>query len=260
MRFKVAKDNFRNIAKSRLEQIGYHVSIIPEDNDAKRADLYAKSDSDALIVEVKRRFDDKMLCETVGKTKPREIVPHSKPIKRQSCVTSIIKEASEQVLVTLQMYRNAFGVTWFHPNPMIGFSIADRQIKLNLYGGRYAFVDAPNGSHLCRPCYYSTYSDFYIYRNIDALILDLDDRAQLLPNPFSTKAHAFRKTKLYKDFKCSSAIWTPELQSRKTVLYIKGDIDLKNESLVKYELKKQNPGYKNFRFVQLNSIGGIMKI
>lgn len=254
-------DAFRNKVKSCLEESGYKVSIIPEENDVKRADLFAKCDSDALIIEVKCKFDDKNLCETLNKTEPGKQVPYFKSIKRQNHLASLVKKASEQINATRQLYGNVFGVIWFRPNPLIGLYDSDKQIKLNLYGGRYAFVDAPNGSKLCVPCYYCTYSDFYRYRNIDAVILNIEDGALLLPNPFSAIKHDFQKTRLYQDFEHLSAIWTPELsKAEETALYIEGSFDLQDQSLIKYELEKQNPGYRIIMFVEPNSIGGVMKI
>jgi hypothetical protein len=131
---------------------------------------------------------------------------------------------------------------------------------MNLYGGRWAFVDTPEGSHLCIPCYYCTYSDFYRYTSLDCVILHAEDGCVLMPNTYSSRLDVFRQSCLYKDFEKHSAIWSPEvLEEAGEALCLKGKVNIKDACLVFQHLSLQYPKHK-IRFVDLNAYGGVMKV
>ncbi len=255
------RDVYKLRTKACLEESGYTAQLIDEDQNEKRADLFATCDTDSLIVEVKCKYDDDDLYKQLCKAEPRKIIPYHASIQRNNSLASIIKEASRQIEASRYLSADAFGVLWFHPDPKLGFSDADHQIRMNLYGGRYAFVDTPNGSKLCMACYYTTYSDFYRYTSIEAVALHSEQGVQLLPNTFSTRAHNFRRTRLYEDFRRHSAVWAPELLAAEgEALYVKGSVDFKDFEAVQVALEQQNPGYKIVRFVDMHSYGGVMNI
>lgn len=255
------RDAYKFKAKSCLEESGYTVCLIEEEQDVKRADLLASCETDSLIVEVKCKYDDNELSKKLHTAKPREIVPYHAEIQRKNSLSSLIEEASRQIEASKFLSENAFGVLWFHPDPKVGFSDSDEQIRMTLYGGRYAFVDAPVGSQLCMPCYNTTYSDFYRYTSINAVALHVEEGVQLLPNPFSDRTYDFKKTRLYKDFSHHSAIWTPELlDAEGGALFLQGTIDPNDLEAVRVALEKQNPGYKIVKFVDMHSYGGAMNV
>ena len=254
-------DPYKYQAKACLEESGYNVSLIAEERDKKRADLLASCETDSLIVEVKCKYDDLALSQQLVNAEYREILPYRAEIRRNNSLSSLIEEASRQIEASKFLSKNAFGVLWFHPDPKLGFSDSDKQMRLTLYGGQYAFVDAPDGSPLTMPCYYTTYSDFYRYTSINAVALHIEEGVQLLPNPFSDRINDFKKARIYEDFSHHSSIWTPELLDHEEgALCLHGEIDLKDIAAVRAALEKQNPGYKIVQFVDMHSCGGVMNI
>lgn len=254
-------DPYKFNVKLCLEESGYSVCLIDEVHDSKRADLLATCDTDSLIIEVKCKYDDKDLYEQLKIADPLKIIPYHVYIERKNSLSSIIEEASMQIEESRYLSKDAFSVIWFHPNPKLGFFDSDEQIRMNLYGGQYAFVDGPDGKKWCMPCYYTTYTDFYRYTSIEAVALDIKEGVQLLTNPFSKRAENFKNSKLYNDFKSHSAIWTPELfATNGEALCAKLPVDLKDPKAVCNSLEQHNPGYKIIRLnVGLQSIGGMLK-
>lgn len=255
------RDPYKCEAKSCLEETGYVVHLIEEDQNDKRADLLASCETDSLIVEVKCKYDDDDLFKQLHAVKAREMVPYHAEIQRNNSLSSLIEEASRQIEASKFLSESAFGVLWFHPDPKLGFSDSDEQIRMTLYGGLYAFVDAPDGTQWSMPCYYTTYSDFYRYTSINAVALHVEAGVQLMPNPFSDRANDFKKSMLYEDFSNHSSVWTPELLAAEGgALCLHGAIDLKDIEAVRIALEKQNPGYRIVRFVDMHSYGGVMNI
>lgn len=255
------RDPYKFQVKSCLEESGYTVHLIEEDQNDNRADLLASCETDSLIVEVKCKYDDDELFKQLRAAKARETVPYHAEIRRKNSLSSLIEEASRQIEASKILSKDAFGVLWFHPDPKLGFSDADQQIRMTLYGGQYAFVDAPDGSQLTMPCYYTTYSDFYRYASINAVVLHVEEGVQILPNTFSDRINDFKKSRLYEDFSHHSSVWTPELlKAEGRALCLHGAIDLKDLDAVRAALEKQNPGYRIVRFVDMHSYGGIMNI
>lgn len=254
-------DPYKFRAKGCLEESGYNVCLIEEDQTCERADLLAKCESDALLVEVKCKYDDLKLSEQLRVVRRREIVPYHANIQRNNRLAAIIEKASRQIEASRFLSERAFGMLWFHPDPKLGFSNSDQQIRMNLYGGRYAFVDAPDDSQWCMACYYTTYSDFFRYASIDAVALHSEHGVQLLPNPFSQRASDFKETRVYRDFHRHSAVWAPELLAASgQALCLHGRVDLKDLEAVRGSLEEQNPGYKIVSFVDMHSYGGVMNV
>lgn len=255
------RDPYKLSVKASLEESGYSATLIEEDQREKRADLLATCDTDSLIVEVKCKYDDEELHNQLRRAGPREIVPYHADIQRNNSLASIIEEAFRQIEASRHLAKGAFGVLWFHPDPKLGFSDSDEQIRMNLYGGRYAFVDGPDGAGWCMQCFYTTYSDFYRYTSVEAVALHTEEGVQLLPNPFSQRAHDFGGTRLYQDFQRRSAVWSPELLAAEgTALCVQGSIDLRDIEAVRAALESQNPAYKIIRFVDMDSYGGVMNV
>lgn len=255
------RDPYKSQAKLCFEESGYTVELIEEDPNSERADLLAFSETDSLIVEVKCKYDDGELFKQLQAKKARETVPYHAKIQRNNSLSSLIEKASRQIEASKYLSESAFGVLWFHPDPKLGFSDSDEQMRMTLYGGRYAFVDAPDGTQWCMPCYYTTYSDFYRYTSINAVALHVEEGVQLMPNPFSDRANDFKKSMLYEDFSNRSSVWTPELRDAEGgALCLHGTIDLKDLVAVRVALEKQNSGYKIVRFVDMQSYGGVMNI
>lgn len=255
------RDPYKYQAKACLEESGYNVRLIEEEQNDKRADLLASCETDSLIVEVKCKYDDFELFKQLSTAGYREILPYHAEIHRNNCLSSLIEEASRQIEASKILSKDAFGVLWFHPDPKLGFSDSDQQIRMTLYGGQYAFVDAPDGSQWTMPCYYTTYSDFYRYASINAVALHVGEGVQLLPNPFSDRTNDFKKSRLYEDLSHHSSVWTPELlDAEKGALCLHGAIDLKDLDAVRAALEKQNPGYRIVKFIDMHSYGGVMNI
>jgi hypothetical protein len=254
-------DPYKFRVKECLEESGYNVSLIDEDQTSKRADLLAKCETDTLLVEVKCKYDDLALQEQLQAAEAREILPYHADIQRKNSLAAIIEDASRQIESSRFISECAFGVLWFHPEPKVGFSESDKQIRMNLYGARHAFVDSPDGSQWCMECYYTTYSDFFRYASLDAVALHGEQGVQLLPNTFSKRASDFKESRLYRDFERHSAIWTPELLAASgDALCLHERVDLKDLEAVRRSLEEQNPGYKIVRFVDIESYGGVMNV
>lgn len=254
-------DPYKYQAKAYLEQSGYSVRLIGEEQDDKRADLLASCETDSLIVEVKCKYDDRLLSQQLSKTGYREILPYHTEVNRSNSLSSLIEEASRQIEATKFLSKNAFGILWFHPDPKLGLSDSNQKIRMTLYGGRYAFVDAPDGTQWTMPCYYTTHSDFYRYTSIHAVALHVEEGVQLLPNPFSDRINDFKVSRIYRDFSHHSSVWTPEsLVAEGEALCLHGGTDLKDIGAIRAALEKQNPGYKIVRFVDMHSYGGVMNI
>lgn len=257
------KDYCRDEVIFYLQQIGYRAMSIQESDKDKRADIFAECESDSIVIEVKSKADEKevTLYQELVNSPEEQPISYQEAIERKDRITKILKEASKQIEETKIQYSDSFGVIWFQSKTKLGFSESYEQLKMNLYGGRYAFVDAPDGTGYCMQCFNTYYSDFYRFKNVDAVILDMPKGCQLLPNQHSQTSNKFQNTKLYEFFASGGAIWSPEIMQKEgTALNLSGSVDLKNISKVIQELEKQNPGYKIKTFVDMNAYGGIVKI
>ena len=91
------RDPYKFQAKSYLEESGYTVHLIEEDQNDKRADLLASCETDSLIVEVKCKYDDDELFKQLHAAKAREMVPYHAEIQRNNSLSSLVEEASRQI-------------------------------------------------------------------------------------------------------------------------------------------------------------------
>jgi hypothetical protein len=257
----VQEDAYKFRVKECLEESGYNVRLIDEDQTSKRADLLAECETDTLLVEVKCKYDDLELQKKLQAAEVREILPYRARVQRNNSLAAIIEKAARQIESSRSISEKAFSILWFHPDPKVGFSESDKQIRMNLYGGRYAFVDSPDDSQWCMECYYTSYSDFFRYDSLDAVALHGEQGVQLLPNTFSKRATHFKASMVYRDFERHSAIWTPELLAASgDALCLHDQVDLKDLEAVRRALEGQNPGYKIIRFIDMHSYGGVMNV
>jgi hypothetical protein len=203
----ITDDLYKQTVKACLEESGYSVELLKDTAAAQTADLHATCSTDSLLVEIKCKFDDGALHSALRAAPDGQVIHYATEIERLSRLSTIIRKAAAQIESSRYLSPKAFGILWFHPELKVGFS--DEQIKLNLYGGRYAFVDAPDGNGYCMPCYYTTHSDFKRYAALAAVVLQSKEHVELLPNPFSPVATEFEETTLYKDL--IHNVWTPEI-------------------------------------------------
>ncbi len=255
-------DIHKQTAKLFLEETGYAVEPIPEARagDAMRADLFASSQTDALIVEVKSRLDEEGLADQFLKAKPREHVGFQYSLKRNETISKEIEKSSRQIAATKVLHPSAFGVLWVRPQQRFGLRDTEQSLMATLFGMRHAHVTSPDGHAGWRKCYFCDYADLYRYRDIAAVVFNKDSDGLLIPNPFAPDAALFRSTLLYNDYKRAGAVFDPEDEvADGESLVLHRSVDLREPGSVVLALAEEYPGHR-IVFADMFEIGGVVPI
>jgi len=151
--------------------------------NGRTADLWAHVGTDCLVVEVKSRTDDAETAEQLRRAPLGEILEREGDLARKNRLSSVIEEASRQIADS-QYHYPGVGVLWFRAKPRLGFDDSEHQMEATLLGIRGVAWMRGDESR-ATTAFAATFSDFYRFPNIDATVLEVEDKGRLLLNPFS---------------------------------------------------------------------------
>jgi len=246
------------IVQQRLEAMGYKLKPVDHPGpNGKSADLWAHVDTDCLVVEVKSRVDDAETAEQLRRAPVGEILEREGDLGRKNRLSCVVEEASRQIADSHHHYPGV-GVLWFRATPRIGFDDSEHQLQATLLGIRDLAWMRGDDSGATR-AFAATYSDFYLFPNIDAAVLEVEDKGRLLLNPFSRRKAALTSTCFYRFFANTGAVLDIDELSAPKAFIVRGDVDRGDENAVRKALCDQYPGYK-FILFDMKSYGLIVKV
>jgi hypothetical protein len=199
-----------NVGESRtrefFEFIGFQVERIPEVGHEKRADYWVDDSQSLYLVEAKERKDDseyiKALYEDGEAYREDELGPNA-------LVAAIIKDAVKQIVATPKKgdCLNVISFVSLGTEPQV----YAEQFRSTLMGTVDIVYEMKEGAAKAKPCFYYGFSKFFDFKEIDAALVFLGKKVQLLTNCFSTKMIKLRNSKLYKLLDEHSAVCDPDI-------------------------------------------------
>jgi len=246
------------IVQQRLQLMDYTPEPIARPGPTgKSADLWAHADSDSIVVEVKSRVDDAKTADQLTHAPVGEILEREGDLGRKNRLSAVVEEASLQIADSQHQYPGV-GILWFRANPRLGFDDSEHQMQATLLGIRdvvWIRGDDSKGTS----AFGATFSDFYRFPNIDAAVLEIEDKGRLLLNPFSRRKPELMHTRLYEFFaKTGGVLDIDEIPAPKAFI-VRGEVDRGDENAVRKALCEQYPGYK-FILFDMKSYGFITKV
>jgi Holliday junction resolvase len=248
------------VINTLTKDMGFEAERIPEQPQAKRADIRARKGKDYFLFEVKSREDHPALMAYIENAQAHEEAEYCEELKRRSAISSDLKNASHQLAETPKPNRE-FSCVWFR---IIEQLITDGSefIQTSLYGIKYLLISDSETRRGWAKCYYFDYNDFYNYKNINAVILDNGrEMIRLCVNNYADAINQFRNSELYRYFKNTDRIIDPitfDLDSG----FLVADIDCprREEDKVKEYVEKKYRIKVITIFDEMKSRGGIVKL
>jgi len=237
--------------------MGFEAKAIPEHRD-ERADISAWKNRDYYLFEVKTREDHPSLMEQVSRAPDFEITEYNKELRRSNTISAILEKASSQLLRTPKI-NSDFSCVWFRA---VDHLIPDEVevIQTSLYGIRHLLLFDSERKSSYAKCYYFDYNDFFLCRNINAVVIDNGKKRHICVNDFSERIREFRESELYRYYEGLGELIDPEgFRNDKSVLA--ADIDcprnqvdrIKQYILQKYGLQVSN-------VFEMKSMAGIVMV
>lgn len=231
-----------NAVQNFLKSFGFNVTKIPElpEQNKETPDFLVKDESTHYIIEIKDKEDQKFR----GLVNSR--VPGKKTVglEYNNTIAGIIKDGASQ-LDAYEKTGNKFKVIWFFIDTSVFSAHISRQIGWTLYGLRELEGYTKNGKYFGpKGCFYFTYSDFYKYKLLDAVVVHGPNEIVLCMNDFSHHSNKLRQTKFYRLFEKEKLhIIEPLKLEKESRCFIVDDfsIDRKNsETVADYIGRKYN--------------------
>jgi hypothetical protein len=242
---------------SYLEQLGYKVIEIPE-GEGRSADLWASTESDQLIIEVKSRVDDEEVASILRDFPSGKSHVEIGSIARAKAIGRLVEDAVEQLRNSSKTY-SGFWIIWLRSSPLLGVTHSPEQLEAALLGIRWSCVHKKDDFWFA-PCYFADRTDFHKFPCIAGAVIDYGDRGKLLLNPYSPKLDEFRKTKLFKTFLSGDAVFDArDIDDPRQALVLLIDFDRSDEAQVLKVLEERYPGC-SISFVEMHSLRGYMKL
>ncbi len=248
----------RQIAQKRLQEMSYTPEPVNRPGPTgKSADLWAHADRDCLVVEVKSRVDDAEIANQIKHAPVGEILEREWDLGRKNRLSAVAQEASRQIADS-QHYYPGVGVLWFRARPHLGFDDSELQMQATLLGIRDVVWIRGDDSRGTR-AFGATFSDFYRFPNIDAAVLEIEDKGRLLLKPFSRRKAELKRTRLYEFFAKTGGVLDIDQIPAPKAFIVRGEVDRSDENAVRRALCEQYPGYK-FILFDMKSYGFITKV
>lgn len=111
----------------------------------------------------------------------------------------------------------------------------------------------------CTRGFAATFCDFFQFPNIDAAVLEVEDKGRLLLNPFSPRKSDVTRTRFYSFFADTGGSLDIDDILPPKAFILRGDVDRSDEDAVRKALCDQYPGYQ-FILFDMKSWGLIVKV
>lgn len=241
-----------DILKSHMR---FHAEPVSEHED-ERADILAWKNDDYYLFEVKTRKDHPALMDRIDKKPDFEITEYSKEVRRSNTISSIIEKAASQLSKTPKP-NNDFSCVWFRA---VDHLIPDEMeiIQTSLYGIRHLLVwDSDKKSNYAE-CYYFDYSDFFNFKEINAVVIDNGVAIHICINNYSSRIREFRESELYRYFNGLKALIDPDKFEKDSSTLV-ADIDCPRNQVDRIkEYIHQKYGLQVGNIFEIKSLAGVI--
>lgn len=223
------------IAFSFFKDNGYSARVIPRQKGAKSADFEVKDGCSTYIVEVKEKLHTGSKIEVKSfAEESSEIQIECEPHSHSNRLDGILKHGTNQLSETLKNLES-YKLIWFFSEGPNAEMITRRLIQ-TFYGVAYLRPINKNGIGV--NCFYFDYSAAYSLPLINGIIVVENEFMELCINEFSNNYHAFKETKLVKQF--GQAVYDPStLQNKPGTLVLRSSISRKNKLEIIEELERK---------------------
>lgn len=241
-----------------LRAMAYLVDPIPETNE-ESADLWARQGGYGLVVEIKSRIEDCAVAEELDAAPIGTIVEYEGNVERDETIGRIVRKAVGQIEASQRTYEG-LGVLWFRPEPILRDLDAAEKMWATLVGARIIGYGPRLEDFKFGTCLFATHSSFHRYHSLDAAVINADEKATLLVNPFGRKKDQLRESHLYNQF--SEAVMDLDVVAPPQGMFVlHSDVDRGDPAAVHAALRAQHPklkfvfastsSYANYTCVQL---------
>jgi hypothetical protein len=211
------------IVTTYLTHAGLEVTRIPE-CQAKRCDLMARADGEALLIEVKGIHDDEAIAAALAQG---NLFTGVRPLDASRSVEKAVRQAAQQLDMT--SIGDEFRLVAMRIRSGFDQQLARRQIVGELYGKR-SLVDM-SATHL--ECIYFAHSAFHRLRGtLDAALVVDDDGATLFLNDYSNNFAGIRQSTLARFLEQHGAVYDAARYDAEGWLRADCDIDRSDEKAV----------------------------
>lgn len=245
-------DANRDAVHARLKELGYEVWTIPDTPTSPRPDLVAQLEGVTVYVEVKTRSEDRVLRDNMEAVHIGETTEIFTDLDKHNSISAEVKHASRQLdAVALEQ---DFRLLWYRADHGLFVSDTKEQIGSTLYGMRMVLAGCPpNG---LRPwyCAYAGYADFFRFRMIDGVMVEVDSLISLFLNPFSPRGDAFAASHIARILVTDDAVFDIQRAIADGQLFAAGgDAPRGDDTALLAHLASKYPGTTFVRFI--SSVG-----
>ncbi|MBC8433902.1 MAG: hypothetical protein H8D96_18475 [Desulfobacterales bacterium] len=246
------ESEFRPLVKQFINQFGFKVFDIPENEKSKSPDFDVIGKSDRYTLELKIKGDDPVGIKNDENALLRgELVSKTIPVGPRNTLAGILRDGVKQN-IDHDHDRKTYHMIWVHsagqdPN------LLNSRFHATLYGIETLFSIRKTN---VITCYYFHNSAFFSWREfLDGVILSYNDQIQLCINTLSPRVDNFRKSQL--TVAMVNGLCDPDvLEARYDDLYIADcEIDRNNEKEVLEYLQKKY-GLDHLQTIPMNQHTG----
>jgi hypothetical protein len=245
-------DPNRDAVQARLDALGFEVRPIPATSTSLQPDLVARADGTTMFVEVKTRSEDRVLrgqMEAVRIGHEDDLVTD---LDKHNSISAEIEHASRQLDAAAQDHD--LRLLWCRADRGPFVSDTKEQIGSTLYGMRTVLADRPSHTRRQWQCAYAGHADFFRFRGIDGVLVEVDRLISLFLNPFSPRGDAFAASRIARVLAADDAVFDVQRAIDEGKLFAAGgDAPRRDDAALLAHLASRYPGTTFIRF--LRSVG-----
>lgn len=231
----MSENDAERLTRLFFESQAFQVERIPTATGEQRADYRVSDANHTYVVEVKGRIEDDDYAQELwhsGKAFREDALGRINAVSRR------IRDAAQQLAAT--------------PTDATSFRIITlaavgddpetqaTQFQATLYGIVDLLTPAEDGSARARPCFYFSFSEFFILRHVDAALILLPSGSRICLNSYGLKVEAFRQTALYQLHESHGAVADPErMEVRQEAFIADCNLDRRDESALLAYIKQK---------------------
>jgi Holliday junction resolvase-like predicted endonuclease len=233
---------------ARLKALGFEVQSIPETSTSPQPDLVAQSEGVTMFVEVKTRSEGRVLRNDMEAVRIGEEVEIWTDLDKHNSISAEVEHASRQLHAVAQ--EHDLRLLWYRADPGPFVSNTKEQIGSTLYGMRTVLADHP--LHARRPwyCAYAGHADFFRFREIDGVMVEVAGLISLFLNPFSPRGDAFATSRIARVVAADDAVFDIQREIAAGKLFAAGgDAPRRDDAALLRHLASRYPETTFVRFL-----------